>query len=249
MKRFISIISAVLITLSVLSVSAYAKSGKITYTTVADTARFVLYEGKSTAPPISIVKAKLNTNGTAKTVYVVGLLGTESNKGQVNVIQNYLRALICLDNDYARYAKQIICENIKAGSSLIIVGHSLGGMVAQQIACDNEIKDNYKIIGTVTAGSPYMITKSKPEGTVNRLADLGDFIPKFGLATLLNPIRQFATPVYGNGGYLLNPDGAHNKSYTDESVWGEYDVLGNKDGDAKLTFYMSDITYFGAAEK
>lgn len=247
MKKLISLVMALVLAFS-FSASAFAKSGKKTYTTVSDTIKFVIYDGKKTAPPVSVTKAKLTQDGTEKTVYVVGLLGTESNKGQVNNIDNCFLAFLCLDNSYTQLVKQVIKENIKKDSSLIIVGHSLGGMVAQQVVCDKEIKENYNIIGTVTAGSPYIITFSKPEGTVNRLADLGDFIPKLSLATILRPITQFATPIYANGGYLLDPDGAHNKSYLDENVWGEYDVLGNKDGGAKLTFYSSDTVLFGAAE-
>lgn len=247
MKKLISLVMALVLAFS-FSASAFAKSGKKTCTTVSDTIKFVIYDGKKTAPPISVTKAKLAQDGAEKTVYVIGLLGTESNKGQVNNIDNCFLAFLCLDNSYTKLVKQVIKENIKKNSSLIIVGHSLGGMVAQQVVCDKEIKENYNIIGTVTAGSPYIITFAKPEGTVNRLADLGDFIPKLSLATILLPITQFATPIYANGGYLLDPDGAHNKSYIDENVWGEYDVLGNKDGGAKLTFYSSDTVLFGAAE-
>ena len=92
------------------------------------------------------------------------------------------------------------------------------------------------------------ITCSEPEGTVNRLADWGDFIPKLGLASLLLPLRQFLTPIYGNAGYLLDPDSAHNKSYIDPAVWGGYDALGNKDGTAEIVFNSGSIVLYGAAE-
>lgn len=248
MKKLISLALSIVLMLSVFSVGTFAKDSTTVYKNASDTIKFVIYDGKKTAPPISVVKAQLEADGGVRDVYFIGMLGTENNKGQVNVVGNYLRALFCLDNAYLQLVKDVIFENIEEGSALILTGHSLGGMVAQQVAADRDIKEKYEVIGTVTAGSPYMITCGKPEGTVSRLADLGDFIPKMGLATILLPFRQFLTPIYGNGGFLLDPDGAHNKSYIAPAVWGEYDALGIKGGSAKIIFNSDDIVLFGAAE-
>lgn len=78
-----------------------------------------------------------------------------------------------------------------------------------------------------------------------RCVDKFDVIPKFSPAIFVTP-SNYRNAVTIDGGYLGDPDGAHNLSYPRADLWGGYDVFGVKGGDASLTFHTADLLILGA---
>ena len=204
--------------------------------------------------PFSITKGTLNTKNwrgkvEKKTVYVVALSGTDTDvKNQSTGYWTDLLVGFEFDNKYIQNVRKAILANVPAGSNLFVTGHSLGGMVAQQVAADSTLKQKYNILNTVTFGSP-LIDGFKREGTIKRLGDSKDVVPYLSLTTFTNVIWQSAGLNREDGGYGSNILGAHCESYNRSDVWGKYDVTGTKNGSTTLTvnyattkFYYSPVT-------
>ena len=51
-----------------------------------------------------------------------------------------------------------------------------------------------------------------------------------------------------DGGFIGDPDSAHNISYRSNEVWGEYDAFGEKGGDAVITFNHALVGIYGEAK-
>lgn len=223
--------------------------GTYTYTNSAELARLVQlgYSCNQSDGPISITKATLNYNnwwGTTKDVYVVCLSGTDTDvKNQSTGWFTDLLVGFEFNNAYIRNVKKAILENIPAGSNIIVTGHSLGGMVAQQVASESELKSDYNILNTVTFGSP-LINGFSREGTVKRLGDTNDVVPYLSVSTLTNVLWQTLGLNRENGGYGWNLLGAHCESYQRADEWGAYDVTGTKGGRKTLTLDFSTTAFY-----
>ncbi len=222
----------------------------VTFTNAAELARLVQlgYSYRQPDGPISITKGTLKTKSwwtvTTKTVYVVCLSGTDLAFNQSTGIGTDLLAGFELDNCYIRNVRSAILEAVPKGANLIIAGHSLGGMVAQQAAADSTIKKNYNVLNTVTYGSPLIEGLSR-EGTVKRLGDTRDVVPYLSVSTFLNIIWQAAGLNKENGGYSATQIvTAHIESYQRAAVWGAYDVTGTKNGNATLTLDFATTRFF-----
>lgn len=204
--------------------------------------------------PIGIVEATLHQNGTDRPVYVVALSGTELIWSDYTGIQSTGAAtdLLCgfnLNNPYIKAVVKAMTENIPSGSDVIFYGHSLGGMIAQEAAADKVIKRNYNVLNTITYGSPLIKLLSKREGTVRRLCDTSDIVPVMSVYSLtpLAVVQYWGSERFSeDGGYNSEWLAAHNESYLREDVWGNYDVLGIKGGNAEITFDMDAARYFEA---
>ena len=251
MKKTVSTLLAIIMLTSVFCVFAYAKTDKIEYDASgckvckdpSDMFNFVLADGHEAAP-VRVVRATLKQGGKSMRIYLIGLVGVEMNHKQVNVFKNTLPSAVSKENDYTKYVKEILDENVPKGSKLVFCGHSLGGMVAQQLCADKWVKDNYNVISTLTAGSPYIIEKNR-EGDLVRLADKFDAVPYLSAATFVKLFTQLRDRFVEDGGYFFDPSGAHNLSYRESEIWGGYDALGNPDGDATITFYYVNLMKFG----
>lgn len=229
------------------------QSGKtVTYTNAAQLSLLVQqgYACNQTVHqgPFSITKGTLNTKSlfktTKKDVYVVALSGTDTDtKNQTTGYWTDLLVGFEFDNKYIKNVKKAIFANVPLGSNIVVTGHSLGGMVAQQVASDEAIKQNYNVLNTVTFGSP-LINGFKREGTVKRLGDEKDVVPFLSLSTFTNVIWQSAGLNREDGGYGLNVLAAHCESYNREDVWGKYDVTGTKNGNTTLTLNYSTTKFF-----
>lgn len=201
--------------------------------------------------PIAITEAKLvkkNTLGKeVKTdVYVVGLAGTEFMFNEPRGVITDLQVGFEKDNFYIREIRKVVCNVVPRGANVIFTGHSLGGMVAQQASGDLVLKARYNIINTVSFGSP-LINPIGREGQVKRLGDKSDIVPYASAQTFLRPIHQIAGLNREDGGYGIKEfANAHMKSYLRREIWGAYDVLGVKGGDAKLIVDKDDIESYGA---
>jgi len=242
MKRFIATLIAFTLILSVLMTSVSASSA--TYTNAAEIAQLV-DDGynQGTKGPVTITKGTLKTTFSSKTVYLITLSGTEWVFNQSTEALTDLFSGFNLQNSYYYNVVNIISANVPKGSNLILAGHSLGGMIAQQVAADTTIKRNYNILNTVTFGSPLLSNGSR-EGTVRRLGDVSDIVPLLSVQTILSPLRALAGLNREDGGYYLQPITAHTECYTRTDVWGKYDVTGTKYGSAKLILDLSTKTFF-----
>ena len=192
------------------------------------------YADYQSAGPISITEGRMTYNtywGTEdKEVYVVALSGTETIvENQTTTVKEDLLSGFELSNEYKTNVKNAIIDRIPAGSNIILAGHSLGGMVAQQVAADKYIKDNYEVLNTVTFGSP-LIKGFTREGMVKRLGDTSDKNPFYSISSVLNIVWQYAGVNHEDGGYNGDSSAAHCDSYLREDVWGNYDCCGEKKG-------------------
>lgn len=222
--------------------------GQYTYASASEISRLVQlgYAWNQSEGPISITKGTLNSNNwlhTTKSVYLVCLSGTDFvAQGQTTGVITDLLSGFDLDNRYAQNVKKVITRNIPAGSNIIVTGHSLGGMVAQQIVADRNIKASYNVLNTVTFGSP-LLSALRREGTVKRLGDTSDVVPYLSVNTFTNILWQALGLQRENGRYT-DPLTAHCNSYNRDDVWGAYDVTGDKYGKKTITLDYSTIAFF-----
>jgi len=197
------------------------QTGKIN--SAAQLAQFVnagYNDGKN--GPVSITPATVRQGNDSKQAYLVGISGTENVKFQSTGWGTNLKAGFQLDNPGLRNAREAILQNVPKGSNLVLSGHSQGGMIAQQLAADPEIKKNYNVIDTTTFGSP-LISLGQREGEVHRIAAKGDPVPRASLESTLLPAVAFGGQQNISTKYPIDPKHlgngieAHNKDYTDES--------------------------------
>ena len=250
MRKRISFLAALLALTIVLTtlfggITAFAANNQ-TFTNSAEIYTLVRdgYNG-GTKGPISITRGTLTQGFSTKTVYLVTLSGTELVLNQSTEVLTDLFSGFDLNNAYYYNVVRVIQQNIPRGSNIILAGHSLGGMVAQQVAADSTIKARYNVLNTVAFGSPLLSVGSR-EGVVRRLGDVSDVVPYLSGRLFTNPI----TAIFGlnreDGHYYGRPITAHNASYSRTDLWGKYDVTGTKYGNAKLTLDLSTRQFFQA---
>lgn len=245
-------------------ISDVVNKNTVTYDKASDLARIVNlgYSWHNDKGPISITKGVLRKENTYTTgwlwnkktvtdvyeddVYVVGLSGTDvlALNSTTNAITDLFSGFE-QDNMYVRNIKKAMLENIPEGSKILISGHSLGGMVSQQISADKELKDKYEFVNVVTFGSP-LLNGVNREGQVQRLGDTSDIVPYLSV----NTFRHILWQVFGlnreDGGYFGRFVTAHCQSYQRDDVWGGYDVTGVKGGNATLTMDYSTTQFFSS---
>lgn len=244
-KILCALLSALLLFACFAMPAGAADEAVLTLTNAAQTCDYVIVS-KAFTTPIRLVQATLTENGEETAVWFLALVGVkEQVKNQVNVAKNTIPAAFNMSNPYFKLVKQVLQENVPAGAKLVIGGHSLGGMIAQKLRADDEIKEDYEILNVLTCGSPYiMVNQDKAEGTLNRLADKNDAVTYLSPATLVCLWKQLDCH-RADGGYFMDPDSAHCFSYPREELWGKYDALGVEGGDAVLSFSTADVMSFG----
>lgn len=198
---------------------------------------------KGVKGPISITKGTLKNGSSSKTVYLVTLSGTELVFNQSTEYLTDLFSGFNLKSAYYYNVVKAIKANVPKGANLVLAGHSLGGMIAQQVSADTSIKWNYNVLNVVTFGSPLLAAGFR-EGTVRRLGDVSDFVPLLSSNLFVTPIRALAGLNREDGGYYLKPITAHKESYLREDLWGKYDAVGTKNGKAKLVLDMSTRKFY-----
>jgi len=165
--------------------------------------------------------------------------------------------------EYSAGANKILIGSIPAGSNLIIAGHSLGGMISQQTSALDKIKDNYNVLNVITYGSP-LLSEGSREGELHRMCDRSDLVPLASGSIVSSSQQQwlerecedagYGEEIYGSGGLTAHIAGAstdsrdvtgpHCYSYARQEVWGAYDVLGRKNGTAKIVVDLSTKTFY-----
>jgi hypothetical protein len=252
MKKSIRILSSLLAVLLLVSMliggSVVSATNTVTYTNATEIYTYVR-DGynQGSQGPISITKGTLKSGLSSKTVYLVTLSGTELVLNQSTGVLTDLLSGFNLNNVYYANTVNIIKANVPRNANLIIAGHSLGGMIAQQVAADSGIKSRYNVLNTVCFGSPLLAAGSR-EGTVRRLGDVSDPVPYLSGSLFNNTIWAIMGLNREDGGYGIRGITAHNQSYFRTDLWGRYDVTGTKYGSAKLildldtrVFYQSPV--------
>ena len=252
MKKPIRILSSLLAVLLLVSMliggSVASATNTVTYTNATEIYTYVR-DGynQGSQGPISITKGTLKSGFSSMTVYLVTLSGTELVLNQSTGVLTDLLSGFNLNNVYYANTVNIIKANVPKNANLIIAGHSLGGMIAQQVAADSGIKSRYNVLNTVCFGSPLLAAGSR-EGTVRRLGDVSDPVPYLSGSLFNNTIWAIMGLNREDGGYGIRGITAHNQSYFRTDLWGRYDVTGTKYGSAKLildldtrVFYQSPV--------
>ncbi|MER7760332.1 hypothetical protein [Streptomyces sp. NPDC097619] len=96
-----------------------------------------------------------------------GLLSNSTPQDLVGAFDGLLRT----DTTYTRAARKLLLRaGVPAGSELMIVGHSLGGMTAMNLASDPEVAAEYRITHVIAVGSP--IDSKRPADHTTRVISL-----------------------------------------------------------------------------
>ncbi len=192
--------------------------------------------------PIIITKGTFRKWLIKKDVYLVTLTGTEFVWNQTTGYMTDLLAGFNWKNAYLRNAVKTMKANIPVDSNVMIAGHSLGGMIAQQLAAEPSIKKNYHILHTVTFGSP--LIAGEREGVVKRLGDTADKIPYQSIHFFYYTAQTVLGLNREDGGYGTDSERAHVESYCSSRIWEKYDVTGTKYGHASINLDLTTQHFF-----
>jgi len=134
-----------------------------------------IYKGKCEGKDAYIIACRgLNVYGISPT----------DPRGYVTVVKAILSNE---NNQYVKKLVKAIKENCTEYKNLVFIGHSLGGMICQQVIAQREIKKNYNVLYTLAIGDPYILTSSLKEGYLERVIDTVDPVPYLSLLGLANP--------------------------------------------------------------
>lgn len=178
-----------------------------------------------------IVNAVLYNYGKKQgDVYLLALRGTDQSFDPNDVLSlpTCVKASAGKPNNYYEAVKNEMLNSIPKDSDVVIIGHSLGGMVAQQIVADEDIKNHCNILNLLTIGSPFVMIKGRT-CPLHRIADRFDAIAGLSPAGIGN-IFLGGGLIYENGGYFGRPVLAHTDSYRYSQKWFKYDCFGVKNG-------------------
>ena len=190
--------------------------------------------------------ATLETAEGSQEVWLVALMGINFYTTNSNNLFSYLHAAFNTRGRYFNRAKDGILQYVPEGAKLVLAGHSLGGMIAHQLMCEEEITSRYEVLNTLTFGSPYVVVDpAKREGRLVRLEERYDIIPKVSIAILLAP-ADYKGAIKRIGPYAGDTDAAHNRSYRNIDVWGDLDALGMENGTARLLLDRDAVKSMGA---
>ena len=196
--------------------------------------------------PIIITEGTLKNGKEQCDIYLVTLTGLEvpTLTPQTTDVVTTGQAGLELSNDFERNLRRVMKEAIPKNSNVVFAGHSLGGMVAQQIAADTSVQKRYNILNIVAYGSPVMF-KGQIEGTLKRMGDVNDPVPYLSAETFKDFEVQDGTLQKEDSGLGLDITfAAHRNSYFSEKTWGKYDVLGFKGGDATIKLKLKTQKFY-----
>ncbi len=177
-----------------------------------------------------IHRAVLYSPGKApEDVWFVALRGTNRSFDKTDIlgINTCLMAFLSKPNIYFDLVKKTMLEKIPVGSKIAMAGHSLGGMIAQQITADPEMNGNYTFINLVNIGSPFVPLEGRI-CPLRRFADRADMVPWLGFSVRANLCTH--KPVFKSNGYFGKIVKAHTDSYRESDSWRVYDAFGELNG-------------------
>lgn len=249
LKKMITTCFALLLTFSLILPCNVSATVITKMSTSANLAALVAkgYNG-GTLGPISITPVTLVKNGTSNMpAYLICLSGTEIVTNQSTGIWTDLKSGFEKNSPYLSAVIQAINSNIPKNSNLIIAGHSLGGMIAEQTSGNSAVKNNYNVLNVITFGSP-LVNPFGREGTVKRLGDKADVVPYLSASGTMLEVWQVAG-LNREDGHYKDPIKAHKESYLRNDVWGTYDVIGFKGGTSYINYDTSATKFYKAPMK
>jgi len=197
--------------------------------------------------PIAITEGTLTTSSGNQSVYLVSLTGTAIVANTATGIINDFEAGFDIEGAYVEDVKNAIFSYVPYGSKLVLAGHSLGGMVCQEIAADSDIKKYYNVINTVTFGSPLVGWLAR-EGVTQRLGDSSDVVPYLSVSSLfvVTLLWESLGLNVENGGYGDNLLAAHLDSYANVIEWTGWNAIGFKNETGYIVLNLSTRKQFRA---
>ena len=254
MKRTVKLVLAVVLALCLGATSLLGVSARGTEVTIsrADQLCYYAQEGYNNTlfGPISITEGCFKTSAKDKgtAVYLVGIAGLDPFGMLVGGYNDLLATQESANNIKGRFYNRVVqCikKQCPKGANLIITGHSLGGMIGQQIAADKAMQKRYNILLNVCFGSPVVAAGEKKEGVIIRYEDKNDVVPKSG-----NNVLAFASggndAIVEDGGFGLDALNAHNQSYALSGKFNKYDVCGKKNGTACIILDLDTRVWYKA---
>lgn len=107
----------------------------------------------------------------------------------------------------AAVVRALALAGARPGEPVLLAGHSLGGMVAAQLAADPAVRDLFSVSCVVTAGSPVARYRVPDAVSVLSLEHADDVVPALDGAD--NPDRRTWVTVRRASGAPRSPAGAH----------------------------------------
>lgn len=248
MKRVIAVVLAAALTLAMsiaASAAAYPQNSQLKR--ISDTFLYIQTDihPLTGTGPVAISQGTLTESGETTNIYLVAMHGLEATA--IGYSDDFINCILSggfeTTTPYLNNVKKYMNETIPAGSNVVFIGHSLGGMTAQQLAADQEVKDKYNIVYTTCIASP-AICPEQQEGKLNRLVEKSDAVQYLSKYTFSDMETKKANRSVEHGKY--NIFNAHTHSYEDRTVWGDYDAVGNKGGDAVITIDDTTTKRFSA---
>jgi len=173
--------------------------------------------------------------------YLVMLAGTDLFKpAQATSLPEDVAAEFGVPDPYYAAIKQAIRKHIPKGAQVILAGHSLGGMEAENIVTDHWLDQHYRFTHVITFGAPKTGASINPNVTYTAFDLAGDPVtaitlfqwPPTSVYTLANPWEYDASTVFGHVEYPNSP------------LLDEFDALGQSNGNATLE--LGPITHVRA---
>jgi len=214
-----------------------------TVQTAQDLVRFV-FAGYSTHP---IGVAHL-TN--MQNTYLLTISGTQLLPGQASGLAEDFLSNANIDDDFRdNIVAALQAAHVPAGANIIVAGHSLGGMEAQDLVNDPRVAQ-YHFTNVVTFGSPYTATTPATGTTYVRFATAFVIVP---VLSFVNPFPSLSGQILLDGaptvqGEPLSLDQliAPHMNYPQVPQLLNYDALGNPitSGNPGVRLQFNQITYY-----
>jgi hypothetical protein len=179
----------------------------------------IVFDRYETGSPIGLIRV---TNLRPKT-YLLVLSGTEIDINQATGWLEDAEELLTLSSGYRSSVLRALNKALQIdpslkGARLIIAGHSLGGMVAMNLAADARLrKQGFTPVGVATYGAPIPATLPDQAGIeYKNVVATGDIVPQAGRIYLnVIPIPGSLDPI---AAHMIYPD---SDSLADKPIFGE----------------------------
>jgi hypothetical protein len=187
-----------------------------------------IFDQYETYPNNPIGIYRVNNPEMPQCTFLILLSGTQFNWHQANNFITDITSSPGFLNEYFVDIEDVLYQFIPTGATLIIAGHSLGGMEAQNIAANESIRRIYHVDRVITFGSPQTV-KDAPGTSYARFATRPDPVPLLALETF-NSAPHF--------NWIENPD------ETKQALEGV--IAGGLLGAHMSYKYLAGLVYFDA---
>jgi hypothetical protein len=143
-----------------------------------------IFDQYGTGRPIGVFRVNNVSMQTPKGTYLLLLAGTEFDIGRVNNLITDVLSSPGLINEYANDIRHAVNKHIPIGATIIIAGHSLGGMEAQNLI---GFLGEDRPVRVITFGSPKTVMDTLPPDDYARFASAYDLVPRLALAGWISP--------------------------------------------------------------